>query len=69
MNVELLDLGDLILGGVKLEHGHEPHPPAADVDPLSVVMEDNLSRGGLVDTHNVELLDLGQDSSLDIDLE
>ena len=69
MNVELLDLGELILDGVKPEHGHEPHPPAADVDPLPVVMEDNLSRGGLVDTHNVELLDLGQDSSLDIDLE
>ena len=69
MNVELLDLGELILDGVKPEHGHEPHPPAADVDPLPVVMEDDLSRGGLVDTHYVELLDLGQDSSLDIDLE
>ena len=69
LDVELLDLGQLIIGGVKSEDSHQTHPPTADVDPLPVGMEENLGRGSFVHTDHIELIDFGQISSFDVYLE
>ena len=69
LDVELLDLGQLLRVRGETEDSHETLPPAADIDPLPVWMQENLGRRGFVHTHHIELLDFSQASSFDVYLE
>ena len=66
LDPELLHLAEDWLSLVEVEHGDQPHSPAAHIHPLSVGVEQHLSIGVVINTDHAVLSYQSQVTSLHI---